>query len=130
MENRSFEDLETWKHARLLKLKIRNLVSTFPPSEEYILKRQIIRSSRSITANIAEGWGRFHFQENIQFCRQARGSLYETLDHLIEAQDCGYLKQDLMAELRKDFDQSLKLINGYISYLNRQKDLTSKPNKN
>ena len=48
---------------------------------------QLIRATRSITANIAEGHGRYHFQENIQFCRQARGSLTETLDHLICAQD-------------------------------------------
>jgi four helix bundle protein len=53
-----------------------------PEAEKYNLTNQIIRSSRSVTANIAEGFGRYHFQENIQFCRQARGSLVETLDHL------------------------------------------------
>jgi four helix bundle protein len=71
----SFTDLNVWKEARSFQLFIFNLSKSFPPEEKYKLSDQIIRSSRSIAANIAEGHGRFHFQEQIQFCRQARGSL-------------------------------------------------------
>lgn len=78
----SFEDLLVWKKCRALRVSISNFCKTFPKNEEYRLKDQLIRSSRSITANIAEGYGRFHFRENIQYCRQASGSLYEVIDHL------------------------------------------------
>jgi four helix bundle protein len=54
----------------------------------------MIRASRSPTANIAEGYGRYHFQENIQFCRQARGSLYELIDHVTAALECEYLTHE------------------------------------
>ncbi|WP_420846905.1 four helix bundle protein [Mucilaginibacter straminoryzae] len=83
---------------------------------------QLIRSSRSITANIAEGFGRFHYQENIQFCRTARGSLRETLDHLICAVDCNYISDTELAQLKLQYEQCLKLLNGYISYLKKAKE--------
>ena len=82
-----FEELDVWKECRKLRKEISKLVKLFPIEEKFKLVDQIVRSSRSTTANIAEGHGRFHYQENIQFCRQARGSLNETLDHLICAFD-------------------------------------------
>lgn len=64
----------------------------FPKSEDFHLKAQILNSSISVTANIAEGFGRFHYQENIQFCRLSRGSLTETFEHIITAYDEKYMK--------------------------------------
>jgi four helix bundle protein len=81
----------------------------------------MIRSSRSVTANIAEGHGRYHFQENIQFCRHARGSLSESLDHLIVANEEGYIDNNKLEEMRKSHDLCLKLLNGYMSYLKDRK---------
>ncbi|MCK4563781.1 MAG: four helix bundle protein, partial [Verrucomicrobia bacterium] len=83
----TFEELECYKLARKLRKEISRFCKTLPREEEYRLKDQIIRSSRSVTANIAEGYGRHHHRENMQFCRTARGSLTETLDHLIVALD-------------------------------------------
>jgi four helix bundle protein len=117
----SFEDLEVWKECRKFRNKVSLLAKKFPVEEKYRLTDQLLRSSRSTTANIAEGHGRFHYQENIQFCRQARGSLSETLDHLICAEDEGYLKEDILKTLRLDYNQCLKLLNGYILFLKRQK---------
>ena len=65
----SFYDLDVWKKARVFRNDIFELLKSFPKEEKYTLKDQLIRASRSITANIAEGHGRFHFQENIQYCR-------------------------------------------------------------
>ena len=90
---KTFEELEAWKSARELRKANSRLAKTFPNDERFRLVDQIIRSSRSVPANIAEGIGRFHFQENIQFCRQARGSLSETLEHLICALDEGYIDE-------------------------------------
>lgn len=54
----------------------------FPKSEDYHLNGQVFDSRRSGTANIAEGFGRFHYRENIQFCTHLIGSLTETMDHM------------------------------------------------
>jgi four helix bundle protein len=79
----SFEDLETWKKCRQFRNEISLLIKQFPAEEKYRLVDQLHRSSRSVTANIAEGHGRFHYQDNLKFCRNARGSLNEVLDHII-----------------------------------------------
>ncbi len=117
----TFEDLEIWKVSRCLRNDIREITSGFPKEEKYSLTDQILRSSRSVTANVAEGFGRFNHQENIQFCRIARGSLFETLDHLICANDCRYISDEQMSMLRVDIEQRLKLLNGYIAYLKKVK---------
>jgi four helix bundle protein len=88
MSSFSFKDLDAWKLCRDIRNEIWQLVKTFPADEKRILSDQMIRASRSATNNIAEGFGRFHFQENIQFCRIARGSLFELVDHLSCAYDC------------------------------------------
>jgi four helix bundle protein len=119
---KTFENLDAWKLSREYKQKLKIVCSSFPKNEEYRLKDQIIRSSRSITANIAEGWGRYHFQENIQFCRQSRGSLTETLDHLIEAFDSGYLNEEKLNELRYEYERVLQVLNGYIAFLKKSKE--------
>ena len=117
-----FEDLEVWKEARKYRITISELVKTFPREEKYKLVDQLIRSARSISANIAEGYGRYHYQENIQSCRQARGSLMETLDHLICANDEKYLDDELLNKLRVHYALVLKILNGYILYLKNRKN--------
>ncbi|VGO12131.1 hypothetical protein PDESU_00682 [Pontiella desulfatans] len=115
----TFEDLECYMLARKLRKEVSLFCKTLPREEEYRLKDQIIRSSRSITANIAEGYGRHHHQENIQFCRTARGSLTETLEHLNVALDEEYLTAEVYGTLRVLLEDAWKVLNGYISYLKR-----------
>jgi four helix bundle protein len=117
----SFEELEAWKTAREFRKHISEVVKTFPAEEKYRLTDQLLRSSRAVTANIAEGFGRFHFQENIQFCRQARGSLVETLDHIICAYDEKYISQSIFEQLKAQMQHCLKVLNGYIAYLQKVK---------
>ena len=119
--NGGFETLEAWKQARKLRQICSKLAKKFPDHEKYKLNDQLTRAVRSVGDNIAEGYGRFHYQENIQFCRQARGSLNETLGHLITAFDETYISTDELAELRKEIALELKLINGYIAYLKKRK---------
>ena len=118
---KSFEELEVWKKSREFRMQIGTLAKSFPKEEKYRLADQIIRSSRSVPANIAEGFGRFHHQENIQFCRIARGSLYETLEHLICAFDENYISKDAFQGFRNQYNDILKLLNGYIAYLKKSK---------
>ncbi|MDZ7807735.1 MAG: four helix bundle protein [Gracilimonas sp.] len=89
----TFEDLRVWQLAREIQNVIFVLVKTFPSEEKYRLTDQMIRSSRSISDNIAEGYGRFHYQENIQYCRQGRGSAYELKNQIITAFDCKYIDE-------------------------------------
>ena len=96
----------------------------FPKSEEYLLKVQILDSSRSITANNAERFGTFHHQENIQFSRRSRGSLDETLEHMITAYDEKYITKGIPSEINKDYKECLRQINGYIRYLKKAKQKT------
>lgn len=119
---KDFRDLEAWKEGRKFRNKIFLLTKNFPAEEKFKLTDQVIRSSRSINANISEGHGRYHYQENIQFCRQARGSLTETLDHLTCALDMHYIDENKFKELELDYDYILKLLNGYIAYLRKRKD--------
>jgi four helix bundle protein len=115
----TFETLECYKLGREFRKEVSKFCKSLPKQEEYRLKDQLIRSSRSITANIAEGYGRHHHQENLQFCRTARGSLTETLDHLNTAQDESYLPDEQYEALRGLLVETWKVLNGYISYLKR-----------
>ena len=115
-----FEDLEVWKKCRQLRVEISELLKKFPDDEKYRLIDQLKRSSRSITANIAEGHGRFHYQDNLKFCRNARGSLNEVLDHLICASDEMIINPDQLKYLRERYNECFKLLNGYIAYLKKK----------
>jgi len=117
----TFEDLEVWKLGREIRNNLSQLAKTLPKEEKYRLSDQIIRASRSVTANIAEGFGRFHHQENIQFCRQARGSLMELIDHLSVTLDENYITKEEGEEIRNKILYSMKVLNGYIAYLKRAK---------
>jgi four helix bundle protein len=121
----SFTELNVWKEARSFQLFIFELCKQFPPEEKYKLSDQLIRSSRSIAANIAEGHGRFHFQEQIQFCRQARGSLSEVLNHIYTAFDCKYIGAEQVKVIDQKSQTVLKLINGYLFFLKNQKQTQS-----
>ncbi len=119
---KTFEDLKVWKCARKLQKEISNLVQSFPKKEQYRLNDQMIRSSRSVARNIAEGYGRYHHQENIQFCRQSRGSLNELLNDLITAFEENYIDHKELKIYREDINDCQRLINGYIRYLKKAKD--------
>lgn len=117
----SFTELNVWKEARNFQSLIFNLCRSFPAEEKFRLVDQLIRASRSIAANIAEGHGRFHFQEQIQFCRQARGSLSEVLNHIYTALDCNFITNEVVKEIEGKAELLLKLINGYLFFLKNQK---------
>lgn len=117
----SFEDLICWQKAYNLKRRLkREVLPKFPRMEQYELRSQILRASRSSTANIAEGWGRFHYLDSNKFYYNSRGSLAEILDHLIEACDDEYISTELFEELKLDVLEAIKVLNGFIFYLKRE----------
>jgi four helix bundle protein len=119
---KSFEELDCWKACTEVRRYITKLVRKYPEEEKFGLVGDMKRAARSTTHNIAEGFGRFHFQENIQFCRHSRGSLYELIDQLITSLDDRYITQEEYEEGRNLISVALPLLNGYINYLSRQKE--------
>lgn len=117
----SFEELDCWKASREVRLEVSTIVKKFPSEEKYALTDNMRRASRSITENIAEGFGRFHYQENIQFCRISRGSLFELIDQYITAKDESYITNEEYYNGRDLLTTAIGLLNGYINYLKKAK---------
>ena len=116
----SFEELECWKKCRELRLFVaREVVPQLPKEEKYRLGDQMLRAARSTTANIAEGFGRFHYLDNAKFCSNARGSCLEVLDHLIAASDENLIPDELLQRGRELIGSAVRLLNGYMNYLKR-----------
>lgn len=120
MSYQSFEDLDVWKKARSLKNEIFALASRFPAEEKYRLSDQIIRCSRSVNTQITEGHGRRTYPDRIRFCIIARGSVSESLNHLIDAFDCGYIDDETLSKFREKITEVEKLLNGYINFLEKK----------
>ena len=101
----------------------------FPKEEKYELTSQIKRASRSVTANIAEGYGRYTYTDTRHFFIMARGSVTETMEHLITAYDEKYISEDDLNSEQEKCEKVFKLINGFISYLDKSKKVktTSHP---
>jgi four helix bundle protein len=117
---KTFEDLECWKACRELRLFIsREVIPALPREERFRLGDQMLRAARSSTANLAEGYGRFHYMDNAKFCSNSRGSCWEVLDHLITAYDEGFINSDTLSKGRDLVNIAAKLINGYMKYLKK-----------
>ena len=115
-----FTDIEAWKLSREVRKSVYAITRSLPSEEKYDLASQMRRAAISCTANIAEGYGRFHFQENIQFCRISRGSLYEIQDHLIACLDNGYITEEEHDVIRSLSEDAVRVLDGYIRYLKKQ----------
>jgi four helix bundle protein len=117
----SFQDLDVDKAAREFRRNIYKLVKQLPESEKYNLNVQMRRAALSLTNNIAEGHGRFHYLDNIRFVLISRGSLAELFDDLNTCEDEGYLPSAQIVALNADATNLLRQINGYIRYLRDSK---------
>ncbi len=118
--HQSFTDLDVWKSARKLKIRIWHLVKAFPTEEKYRLCDQLIRSSRGVSSMLAEGHGKFTYKDKINYCIMGRGSLSETWNHLIDAMDSECIAKEELKSLKLDIDETAKLLNGYINFLRSQ----------
>src|SRR5438045_2014420 len=116
----TFEDLEVYQVAREFRKAMYHIARRLPGEEKFVLASQIRRAAVSLTNNIAEGHGRFHFLEQIKFMLQARGSLEELLDDLNVCTDENYAHAEEIEPLRQEGWRVHKLINGYIRFLRRR----------
>ena len=117
----NFEHLQCWQECNKLKQFIKDeILGELPKAERFELYSQMLRASRSTTANIAEGWGRYHYKESVKFLLNARGSVAEILDHALEARSWGYISGENLERIRSQTDTCTRLLNGYIRYLRKQ----------
>lgn len=118
----TFEDLEVYQVARAFRKAMYRVARELPEIEKFGLASQMRRAAVSLTNNIAEGHGRFHFLDQIKFTLQARGSLQELIDDLNVCEDEQYAKPDRVAALKQEGWRVRQLIDGYIRYLRSRKN--------
>jgi len=121
MNYKGYKELESYIKARELRIEISEIAKHFPSTEKFLLPNQIIRSSRSITANIAEGYGRYTYTDTKNFFIIARGSATETMEHLTTAFDEKFITDETLRIFELKCETVIKLINGYINYLDKSK---------
>ncbi len=118
---RTFEDLEVYRLARGFRKVMYAVTRRLPTHEKFELASQIRRAAVSLTNNIAEGHGRYHYLDQIRFLLQSRGSLLELIDDLNICADEKYLPPEEVVELKTQATAVHKLINGYIRHLRERK---------
>jgi four helix bundle protein len=102
-------------------VKIHAFSKTLPAEEKYDLCAQIRRSSKGITGNIGEAYGRYHYLDSLRFYSIARGELNETLAHLINARVLDYIAQSEFEALYYLIRQTEQALNGFMAYVRRQR---------
>lgn len=115
-----YTDLDAWKEARILVKMIYTSLATFPKDEIFGLQSQIKRSAISIPSNIAEGSGRNHKKDTLQFFYVARGSAYELETQLYLSFDLSFINDELLNILLNQLEKVRKLLAGLINYYKSQ----------
>jgi len=112
-----FEELDIWKNARMLCIKIRDIANHSLLAKEYSLKDQLLGSSGSVMDNIAEGYERDGKKEFLQFLYIAKGSLGETRSQIHRCLDAGHISEIQHQELINDCLNLAVQIKKFINYL-------------
>jgi len=122
-EKQGLESLIVWQKSLDFAVDVcQNVLPLFPPKEKWALSSQLRRAVYSISANIAEGYGRFNYQETIHFCYIARGSMAETKSFLVLANRLGYMDDELKLTTQSQLTELGKMLHGYIAHLRRLKN--------
>jgi four helix bundle protein len=124
----NLDQLEVWRLSRDFAVTIyKKVVPLLPPGEKYNLADQLKRAAASIPANIAEGHGRFYFQDNVRFCYIARGSLTEVQSHLALAKELGFITLEIYNGVTNEAEAVARAINSWIAYLKKAKTGLNEP---
>jgi len=131
MNYKGYKDLECYIKARELRIFISDLAKKFPSHEKFLLTAQIIDCSRSVSRNIADGYGRYTYTDTRHFFIISRGSTTETMEQLTTALDEKYITEEELKMGEEKCELVFKLINGYIAYLDKsKKQVLQQPNLN
>jgi four helix bundle protein len=113
------EDLKVYQLAMEIGSDIWLLVEDWSTFAKDTLGKQITRSADSIALNIAEGYGRYHFKENKNFCYIARGSNMETKSAVIKAKSRNLISENDFNRLFEKLELLHKLLNAYIKSIGK-----------
>lgn len=116
----SYKELDVWQQSRVLVKSIYELTKKFPKEEQFGLTSQMRRAAVSVPSNIAEGCGRNHAKDSIQFFFVARGSIYELETQLTLSEDLGFIMKEDAEQNLNQVNRCKKLINGFINYFQKQ----------
>jgi four helix bundle protein len=116
----TFENLEVYRIAREFRKTMYRIAKNLPEIEKFGLASQVRRAAVSLTNNIAERHGRYHYLDQIKFTLQARGSLEELIDDLNTCEDERYLQTEKINGLKQQGWRVRQLLDGYIRYLRQQ----------
>jgi four helix bundle protein len=126
--DKGLETLQIWQRSLAFAETVcKQVLPLLPAEEKWVLAQQLRRAVQSISANIAEGYGRFYYQEGIRFCYLARGSLEETFSHLTLAHHLGYLDSPTYSPLLSEIKEIRRMLSGYISFLKQSKRGATEP---
>ncbi|MGH8102780.1 MAG: four helix bundle protein [Chthoniobacterales bacterium] len=123
----TFEDLEVYQVARQFRKAMYRVANRLPDIEKFGLANQVRRAAVSLTNNIAEGHGRYHYLDQIRFTLQSRGSLQELIDDLNVCEDEQYMPNEKVAALKQEGWRVRRLIDGFVRYLREQKTAMARP---
>lgn len=116
---KSFRDMDVWQDSFQLSIAVFDLTKGLPRSEDYALTSQIRRSSNSISANIAEAFGRRTSKDKIYFYTVSRGSAYESQNHLLYGDGVDYFDEKIVDDLVLKYDDLIHQLNKITNKLER-----------
>jgi four helix bundle protein len=115
------EELEVYQ----LSMKVADNIWDITSKRNYFCKdtigKQIVRAADSISANLSEGFGRYHFKENKNFCYYSRGSLYETKTWIAKAHNRALISNENYDFLNKELNKISIKLNNYIKTIGKTK---------
>jgi len=127
-DEKGLETLQVWQRSLgFARLICKDILPQLPSQEKWAMAGQLRRSVQSIPANIAEGYGRYYFQESVRFCYIARGSMEETFSHLALAHKLEYLPEETYKSLKAEIQELNRMLNGYIAFLKESKRGVGEP---
>jgi len=127
-KNKGLETLQIWPRSLDFSVVVcKQVLPLLPKEEKWALVDQLRRAVQSVPANIAEGYGRFYYQDAIRYCYIARGSLEETFSHLTLAHRLGYLDAGRYDQISGEIRELRRMLSGYVSFLRRSKRGANEP---
>ncbi|OGX08336.1 MAG: hypothetical protein A2Z88_01045 [Omnitrophica WOR_2 bacterium GWA2_47_8] len=117
-----FENLRIWQKANELMTEIHNIAKRLPMTEKYRIRDQIERSSASVSANIAEGYSSYYYNDKIKGMYTARKEAGETQSHLRALESRKYLSEAQTKKLIEEYEGLVRGINAYINYVRDKRE--------
>ncbi|MDI6802940.1 MAG: four helix bundle protein [Bacteroidota bacterium] len=117
---KSIDELEVYQIAAELSDDIWNICSEWNWFDRKTIGIQLVKAADSISANIAEGYGRYFYKENIQFCYYSRGSLYETQHWIRRAFKRNIITSEQELNLNKIINTLAPKLNAYINAIKKE----------